>query len=143
MANKEQITRRKLELVAQLATQRSAITQSRNAFQEKVQEKLQFKVQAKQFLSKLISKKPKSLFAGSAVAGLAAALFLRRPRKVQIKKAPQSTRVLMLGWILALIKPAAKAWIIARAKEHAATQAAYRVNQPTAPRKAISQNGPS
>jgi len=129
MAHKEQIARRKQELVAQLATNRCAITRSRDALQERLQKKLQIKVQAKQLLAKLISKKPKSLFAGSAVAGLATALILRRPRKEKAKKSPQSTRVLMLGWLLALIKPAAKAWIITRAKEHAATQAAYHVNQ--------------
>jgi len=128
MAQKEQINRRKQELVRQLTEQRNAITHSRDALQAKMQEKLQIKTQAKQFFGQLISKKPKSLFAGSAVAGLAAALFLRRPRKVKIKKAPQSTRVLLLGWILTLIKPTVKAWIVTRAKEHAANQAAYCAN---------------
>ncbi len=112
MAQQEQLDRRKRELVNQLASSRKAITRGR--------EELKEKLQLKQLLKKLISNKPKSLFAGSAVAGLAGALFLRRPRKV--KKAPQSTRIILLGWILTLLKPAAKAWIVARAKEAATHQ---------------------
>ena len=111
MANKEQIAQRKRELVAQLADTRQSITRGR----KELKEKLQFK----QLLRKLVSSKPKSIFAGSAVAGLAAAIMFRRPRKV--KKAQQSTRLILLGWALSLLKPAAKAWIVARAKT-AATQ---------------------
>jgi hypothetical protein len=107
MANKKQIAQRKQELVAQLAGNRRSISRSREAIKQKLQ--------PKQLFSQLIFGKPKTLFAGSAVAGLGAALFLRRPRKV--KKAPQSISLLLLGWVLALLKPAAKAWIVARAKE--------------------------
>lgn len=121
MAHKEQIARRKRELTAQLAENRQAITLGR--------EDLTQKLQVKQVLRKLISRKPKSLFAGSAVAGLGAALFLRRPRKA--KKAPQSTRVLLLGWILSLIKPTIKAWLIARAKQTAMDQRP--LSQPVTP----------
>jgi len=113
MANKKQIAQRKQELVAQLSDSRHAITRGREALKQKLQ--------VKPLLHKLFTRKPKSLFAGSAVAGLATALFLRRPRKV--KKAPQSRNLILLGWILSIMKPAAKAWLIARAKE-AATQPA-------------------
>lgn len=109
MANKKQIAQRKQELVAQLAENRQSISRSREAIKQKLQPKRLF--------SQLISGKPKTLFAGSAVAGLGAALFLRRPRKV--KKAPQSMSLVLLGWVLALLKPAAKAWIVARAKDAA------------------------
>ena len=111
MANKKQIAQRKQELVAQLSDSRQAITRGREALKQKLQ--------VKPLLHKLFTRKPKSLFAGSAVAGLATALFLRRPRKV--KKVPQSRNLILLGWILSIMKPAAKAWLIARAKE-AATQ---------------------
>jgi len=115
MANKKQIAQRKQELVAQLSDSRQAITRGREALQKSLKQKLQ----VKSLLHKLFTRKPKSLFAGSAVAGLATALFLRRPRK--IKKVPQSRNLILLGWILSIMKPAAKAWLITRAKE-AATQ---------------------
>lgn len=109
MANKNQIAQRKQELVAQLSDNRQAITRGRKALKQKLQ--------VKPLLHKLFTRKPKSLFAGSAVAGLATALFLRRPRKA--KKSPQSRNLILLGWILSIVKPAAKAWLIARAKEAA------------------------
>ena len=116
MDNKKQITQRKQELLTQLADARKSITQGRKELKEKLQ--------VKTLLHKLISGKPKSLFAGSAVAGLGAALFLRRPRKV--KKSPQSMKLILFGWALALIKPAAKAWLVARAKEATAQSSATR-----------------
>jgi len=109
MANQKQIAQRKQELVAQLSDNRQAITRGREALKQKLQ--------VKPLLHKLFTRKPKSLFAGSAVVGLATALVLRRPRKV--KKAPQSRNLILLGWILSIMKPAAKAWLIARAKEAA------------------------
>jgi hypothetical protein len=115
MANKKQIAQRKQELVAQLSDSRQAITRGRETLQKSLKQKLQ----VKPLLHKLFTRKPKSLFAGSAVVGLATALFLRRPRK--IKKVPQSRNLILLGWILSIMKPAAKAWLITRAKE-AATQ---------------------
>jgi len=118
MAHQKQIALRKRELVAHLSNSRKSITRSREDLQKQFKEQLQ----PKQLLGRMLSKKPKSLFAGSAVAGLATALILRRPRKTK-KAAPQSTRLVLLGWILSLLKPAAKAWIMARAKE-AATQSA-------------------
>ena len=109
MAHKEQIARRKRELVDQLADHRKSITRSRCKIKEQLQ--------VKQLIRKLFTTKPKSLFAGSAVAGLAAALFLRRPRRS--KKTPQSMSLVLLGWTLSLLKPAAQAWVMARAKEAA------------------------
>lgn len=123
MANKKQIAQRKQELVAQLSHKRQSITRGR--------EELKQKLQVKPLLHKLFTRKPKSLFAGSAVAGLAVALFLRRPRKA--KKAPQSRNLILLGWLLSIMKPAAKAWLVARAKE-AATQPAV-VQSATSPRQ--------
>lgn len=119
MAQKEQIARRKQELITQLAENRESITQARATIKEKLQ--------VKPLLRRLVSSKPKSLFAGSAVAGLGAALFLRRPRKA--KRAPQSAKVILFGWILSLIKPAAKAWLIARAKQAASEHPQTSPNQ--------------
>lgn len=116
MASKKQITQRKQELIAQLADSRQSITQGRKELKEKLR--------IKSLLQKVISGKPKSLFAGSAIAGLGAALFLRRPRKV--KKTPQSMKLILFGWALSLAKPAAKAWLVARAKEAAAPSSATR-----------------
>lgn len=113
MVNKKQIAQRKQELVAQLSDQRQSITRGREALQQKLQ--------VKPLLHKIFTRKPKSIFAGSAVAGLAAALLLRRPRKA--KKVQPSRNLILLGWILSIMKPAAKAWLVARAKE-AATQPA-------------------
>jgi hypothetical protein len=113
MANKKQIAQRKQELVAQLSDSRQAITRGRETLQKSLKQKLQ----VKPLLHKLFTRKPKSLFAGSAVVGLATALFLRRPRK--IKKVPQSRNLILLGWILSIMKPAAKAWLVTRAKEAA------------------------
>ena len=123
MANKKQIAQRKQELVAQLADNRQSITRGREALKQKLQ--------VKPLLHKLFTRKPKSLFAGSAVAGLAAALFLRRPRKA--KKVTQSKNLILLGWLLSIMKPAAKAWLVARAKE-AATQPTV-VQSATSPRQ--------
>jgi len=125
MDHQKQIAVHKRELVTQLSNSRRSITQSRDALQKQFKEQLQ----PKQLLGKLLSKKPKALFAGSAVAGLAAALFLRRPRKTK-KATPQSTRLVLLGWILSLLKPAAKAWIITRAKEAAIQSAVPRQPAP-------------
>ena len=107
MAQQEQLNRRKRELVDQLADHRKSITRSRR--------KLTEQLQVKQLIRKLFTTKPKSLFAGSAVAGLAAAMFLRRPRRA--KKTHQSMSLILLGWTLSLLKPAAQAWVMARAKE--------------------------
>jgi hypothetical protein len=133
MAQKEQIARRKQELVSQLAAKRQELTRSRDQLQETLRKKLQVKHQAKQLLGKLMTNNPKSLFAGSAVAGLMATTLFRRPRKV--KKSPQSTRVLLLGWILSLLKPVAKSWLIARAKESAVQAAAQSMTSGNATRR--------
>ena len=110
MANKTITTQRKQELANQLAKTRESITQSRKELKEKLQ--------IKPLMSKLIWGKPTSLFAGSAIAGLGAAIFLRRPRKV--KKTHTSTKLILFSWVLSLMKPAAKAWLVERAKSAAA-----------------------
>lgn len=107
MAKQQQINLRKRELVQQLADSRQAISQSRRSLQQRLQ--------IKNILQELIAKKPKTLFAGSAVAGLAATLFLRRPRKAP--KARQPLSLALLGALFTLIKPALQAWIVARAKQ--------------------------
>ncbi len=139
MANKKQITQRKQELVLQLAKSRESISQTQQEVQQSIKEKLQFKAQAKRMVSNAFSRftkrKPKStkMIAGSALLGLAAALFVRRPKRssknqsvqpvIYQSQVPKSTRVVILGWLLTLIKPAAKSWILTHVKE-LATQTA-------------------
>ncbi len=119
MASKKQVTLRKKELIAQLATNRQSISRGREVLKEKLQVKKQ--------LRKFIIKKPKAIFAGSLVAGIAATILIRRPRK--IKKSSKTTQQVLLGWGLALIKPALKAWLTSRVKKMAAERIAPRNQQ--------------
>ncbi len=116
MASKKQIAQRKKELTARLADTRRSITRER----EVLREKLRVKTQVRNFLVK----KPKTLFAGSLIVGLLATLLLRRPRHP--RRASKTTAQMLFSWILALLKPAAKAWFITRAKKIASTQIATR-----------------
>ncbi|MEJ6702048.1 MAG: hypothetical protein QNL01_13925 [Akkermansiaceae bacterium] len=111
MAQRKQIAQakeRKQELAAQLANSRHSISQSREA--------LKGQLQLKKQLRKFVVSKPKAIFAGSVVAGLILTLLLKRPRKSK-KSAPKTTSQILLGWGLALAKPAAKAWLVTRAKK--------------------------
>lgn len=107
MAQKEQLTQRKQELVKQLAENRRAIQQGCVD--------IKAKFQVKQLLQQFVFSKPKSLFAGSAIAGLGAAMLLKKPKRA----AARTTRAVLFGWILALIKPAARTWLLSFAKQWA------------------------
>ena len=61
------------------------------------------------------------------VLALFATLLLRRPRKSA--KPSKTSRQMLLGWLLALLKPAAKAWLVTRAKKIAAEQVSARIQQ--------------
>ncbi len=102
---------RKQELVDRLARSRRTVSHGRAVIKSKLQVKTQ--------LSRLFRKKPKAIFAGSVATGLALTLLLKRPRKTK-KTAPKSAGLVLLGWLLTLAKPAAKAWVVARAKQLAA-----------------------
>lgn len=113
MGKKQQIAKRKQELTAEISKNRVLISVGRNELKQKLN--------IKQQLAKLVKRKPKALFMGSLGAGLAATLLLRRPKKVAKGKAATKSTVI-LGWVLALLKPAAKAWVVDRAKLMAAKQ---------------------
>ena len=102
MARKEQIARRKQELINQMADSREAIDQGRTAIKEKLNVKRQ--------ISSLIRSKPKVAFAGAAVAGLLGTSILRRPRKATTKK-KKTLSNLITGGAMLFIKPAAKKWL--------------------------------
>jgi len=119
MASKKQVNLRKKEIIAQLATNRQSISRGREVLKEKLQVKKQ--------LRKFIVNKPKAIFAGSVMAGLAATLLLRGSRKT--KKPKKTTQQMLLGWGLALIKPALKAWLVTRAKKIAAERITARVQK--------------
>lgn len=104
-----QAAARKRELTAQLAASRQTISRGK---QELVK-----KLQIKNLLGGLVSRKPKALFAGSTVAGLIITMLLKRPRKSKKKPSPKNTQQILFTWLLSLLKPAAKAWLIARAKK--------------------------
>lgn len=129
MAQKKQVALRKKELVAQLAKSRKSITRAREEIRAGLKQKLQIKNQ----LKRLITRKPKALFAGSVLAGLTATLLLRRPRKSP-KKPPLTPRQMLLAWLLSLLKPAAKAWLVSRAKKLAADQIEARARMQAAAR---------
>ncbi len=114
MAERKNITdprARKQELVQRLARSRRTISHGRTVIKGRLQVKNQ--------LNRLVRKRPKAIFAGCVAAGLATTLLLKRPRKTK-KTAPKSAGLVLLGWLLALAKPAARAWLIARAKQFAA-----------------------
>lgn len=114
MAQRKQIAQaqaRKQELAAQLADARQSISHGRVA--------LKGQLQIKKQLRRFVISKPKAIFAGSVVAGLVLTLLLKRPRKSN-KSSSKTTSQMLIGWGLALAKPAAKAWLVTRAKKIAA-----------------------
>ena len=113
MGKKQQIAKRKQELTAQLAKNRALIGVGRT--------ELKKKLNVKQQLRKVITRKPKALFAGSLAAGLLVTLLLRRPKKV-IKGKATTKGTVLLSWTLSLLKPAAKAWLVKRVKALATQQ---------------------
>ena len=121
MGKKQQIAKRKQELTATLAKNRVIIDVGRKELKQKLNLKHQ--------LRKLITRKPKALFTSFLGAGLAATLLARRPGKVAKQKAKDKSAVL-LSWILALLKPAAKAWLVNRAKILAVKQLEARRRTP-------------
>ncbi len=116
MAQKKQIALRKQALVTQLAGSRQAISNEKAALKGHLQVKKQIRT--------LALKKPKALFVGSLAAGLLVTLLLKRPRKA--KKSALTSKQMILAWGLALLKPAAKSWLVSRAKGIAANQIATR-----------------
>lgn len=113
MAQKKQIALRKKALISQMAQSREDISQGRKILKEK----LNFKKQ----VSSVLRHKPKAIFAGSAVVGLATTLILRRPRKSS-KKTRKTLIQMTLGWILTLLKPTAKKWLKNSIKTYAIGQ---------------------
>ncbi|MBT8037506.1 MAG: hypothetical protein KJO21_08170 [Verrucomicrobiae bacterium] len=119
MAQKKQVALRKQELTAELANSRQAISKGRKA----IKGQLQVKKQLRQW----ITRKPKAVFASSIGAGLLATLLLKRPRKAA--KPSKKPSHMLLGWILALLKPAIKTWLVTRVKTLATEQVAARIQQ--------------
>jgi len=109
MAQKKQIALRKQEIIAQLAESREAIDHGRTAIKEKLNVKNQ--------VSSLLKRKPKAVFAGSAVAGLAATLLLRSKRKKKVK-AKKPLNALLLGWTIKALKPSVKKWLTKSVKTY-------------------------
>tara|TARA_Y100000385_G_C12845231_1_gene530601 strand:+ start:274 stop:654 length:381 start_codon:yes stop_codon:yes gene_type:complete len=107
MGKKEQIAKRKQELTAKLSENRVLINAGRNNVKQMLSVKKQ--------LRNLVLRKPKAIFFGSVGAGLLATLALKRPKKTHKKKSSTITMVL-LRWVLSLMQPAAKTWLINRAK---------------------------
>ncbi len=107
MGKKQQIAKRKQELTAALAKNRVIIDMGRTELKQKLS--------VKHLLRKLVTSKPKALFASCLGAGLVTTLLLRRPKVVTKEKAKDKSTVL-LSWALTLAKPAVKAWLINRAK---------------------------
>ena len=104
---------RKQELTAQLAQARHSISRGK--------QELTGQLKIKNMLGRLFSSKPKAIFGSSVVGGLALTLLLKkRPKKSKKTAAPKTTKQILLTWLLSLLKPAAKAWLVARAKKLAA-----------------------
>ncbi len=115
MARKKQITEaaaRKQELVAQLASNRQSISQSKQAFTSKLK--------PKNLVRTIFTRKPKAIFAGSVLASLMTTLLIKRPKKSQKVAAPKTSKQILLTWGLSLMKPLAKAWLLNLAKQLAA-----------------------
>lgn len=101
---------RKQELTAQL-------TQARQSMSRGKQE-LTRRLKIKNMLGRLVSSKPKAIFGSSVVGGLVLTLLLKkRPKKSKKSAAQKTTKQILLAWVLSLLKPAAKAWLVARAKK--------------------------
>lgn len=111
MAAKKQINQRKRELVNQLAGSRRLITHG----QSELKQALSFKQQA----TSLVKRKPKAVFIGSVIAGLALTMLFRRRRTTTVVKTKRTTSQMLLSWALTFARPAMKSWVVARAKEMA------------------------
>ena len=107
MGKKQQIAKRKQELTATLAKNRVIIDVGRKQLKQKLSVKRQ--------LRKLITRKPKALFTTCLGAGLVATLLIKSPRKAAKAKTKDKSSIL-LSWLLTLLKPAIKAWLVNRAK---------------------------
>lgn len=117
MAQKEQVaptSARKLELVAELASARHSITDSKEAIREKLK--------PGKLVRSLLTRRPKTLFAGSVLTSLFATLLIKRPKKTKQASAPKTNKQILLAWLLSLLKPAAKAWLVYYAKQFAANR---------------------
>ena len=116
MAKKQTIASRKREITQKLAHQRAELSKTR----AEIKDKLNFKKQ----LGNAVKKKPKALFLGSLATGLAGTvLFKRRGKKSKKKPEPAKPTTMgqmLLSWLLSLLKPAAKAFLVSMAKKIAA-----------------------
>jgi len=133
MAKKKQIALRKQELIAQLADSRVVIDEGRAALKDKLNVKKQ--------VQGLMKRKPKQLLIGSAVTGLAATLFLRRPKKKKSSKVRKSLGKVIFGWLLLALKPAAKKWLINVAKKTAIAQVNSLTKSRQPQNRQLEQNG--
>ncbi|MGB2402590.1 MAG: hypothetical protein ACPIA7_04185 [Akkermansiaceae bacterium] len=117
MAQKKQITEaaaRKSELVAQLASNRQSIAESKQA--------LTTKLKPQNLARSIFTRKPKAIFAGSVLAGLMTTMLIKRPRNSKKVAAAKSSKQILFAWSLSLIKPVAKMWLINLAKRLATEQ---------------------
>ena len=117
MAQKQQIAQtsaRKLELVAELASARHSITESKEALKEKLK--------PGKLVRNMLARRPKTLFAGSVLTSLLATLLIKRPKKTKQSLASKTNKQILLTWLLSLLKPAAKAWLVYYAKQFAANR---------------------
>ena len=115
MARKKQIIEanvRKRELVTQLASNRQSISQSKQVLTSKLKPKNLFRT--------IFTRKPKTIFAGSVLASLMTTLLIKRPKKPRKVAPAKTSKQLLLNWVLSLIKPVAKVWLINLAKQLAA-----------------------
>lgn len=131
MAQKEQIAQtsaRKRELVAQLASARQSITHSKDALKEKLK--------PGRLVRSVFTRRPKTIFAGSVLTSLVTTLLIKRPKKPKKGSVPKTSKQILLTWLLSLLKPAAKAWLVHFAKQLAANRLAQ-TSQPQEPRGGI------
>ncbi|NWK56739.1 hypothetical protein HW115_14035 [Verrucomicrobiaceae bacterium N1E253] len=130
MAQQQQINQRKQELVLRLKASRQSITRG--------QQELKTKLSPKRFLHRIFTEKPKAVFAGSSLAGLGAALLLRRRKKSKKQPRPsQPLHLVLISWLLSLVKPVVKAWLLARAKEALVTRAETATTRPAPPARPL------
>lgn len=107
MGKKQDIAKRKQELISTLAENRVLITEGKAQLKEKLNVKRQ--------MGRVFKRRPKTLFIGSLTTGLLMTLLFKRKKQPTATK-PATKGTVLLGWLLSLLKPAIKAWLINRAK---------------------------
>ncbi len=112
MAQKKQIAEssaRKRELVAQLASARQSIAHSKEVLKDKLK--------PGKLARNIFTRRPKTIFAGSVLTSLVATLLIKRPKKPKRTSAQKTNKQILLTWLLSLLKPVAKVWLINLAKQ--------------------------